>query len=110
MVVIFIVPKIMRAPKIMTYRLHYTFHAELLPHTEQVVFTKARGWINYKRYYVNIHALEKVDYSAIGNNLLWNKARFDRDMIFRCSETNRIFMFDRNGIWNKEALDHPLLN
>jgi hypothetical protein len=89
---------------------YFTFHAELLPHTEQVVFHKVKFFGGVEKYFVNIHALEKVDDSHVRSDLLWNIFMFDRSMIFRCSESQEVFVFDRNGIWNKEALDHPLLN
>jgi hypothetical protein len=40
---------------------YFTFHAELLPHTEQVVFHKAGLFGNVRRVYVNIKNLEKID-------------------------------------------------
>ncbi len=40
---------------------YFTFHAELLPHTEQVVFHKVGYFGNIKRVYVDIHNLEKID-------------------------------------------------
>jgi hypothetical protein len=41
--------------------LHYfTFHAELLPHTEQVVFHKGDLFGNVRRIYVDIKNLEKI--------------------------------------------------
>ena len=46
----------------MTY---FTFHAELLPHTEQVVFHKAGFFGNVKRIYVDIKNLEKIEADVI---------------------------------------------
>ena len=89
---------------------YFTFHAELLPHTEQVVFHKANWFGGIDRHFVNIAALEKVDASHVKNTLLWNVMMFDKDLIFRCAESQQVFVFDRSGVWNKEALDHPLLN
>ena len=40
---------------------YFTFHAELLPHTEQVVFHKADFFGKVKRIYVDIKNLEKID-------------------------------------------------
>ena len=39
---------------------HHVLRADLLPHTEQVVFTKARFFGNVKRCVVDIKDLEKV--------------------------------------------------
>lgn len=34
---------------------------------------------------------------------------FDPNMVFRDMETKEIFVFDRNGIWNEDTLNHKLL-
>ena len=41
----------------------FTWHAELLPHTEQVVFHKATLFGAIQRHYVDIRNLEKIDSS-----------------------------------------------
>ena len=89
---------------------YFTFHAELIPHTEQVVFHKADFLGSIERHFVNIHALEKVDVDHVKSSIMWNVFMFDKQMIFRCSESQEVFVFDRFGVWNKEALEHPLLN
>jgi len=35
---------------------------------------------------------------------------FDEDLIFRDAESKEVFVFDRYGLWNKDALEHPLLH
>ena len=35
---------------------------------------------------------------------------FDSDMLFRDMETQEVFVFDRDGIWNKDAVEHQLIN
>ena len=35
---------------------------------------------------------------------------FDPDFVWRDASTGEQFVFDKNGFWNKEALEHPLLN
>lgn len=40
---------------------HFTFHAELLPHTEQVVFHKASFFGSVRRITVDIKNLEKIN-------------------------------------------------
>lgn len=40
---------------------YFTFHAELLPHTEQVVFHKSTFYGKVKRIYVDIKNLEKIE-------------------------------------------------
>lgn len=99
-----------RFPRYVSGMYYFTFHAELLPHTEQVVFHKVSFLGQIERHFVNIHALEKVDESHVKSSILWNVLMFDKDFIFRDAETQQVFVFDRSGVWNKEALDHPLLN
>jgi hypothetical protein len=66
---------------------YFTFHAELLPHTEQVVFHKVKFFGGIDRHFVNINSLEKVDEDHVKSTLLWNVFMFDKEMIFRDSET-----------------------
>lgn len=47
---------------ILTY---FTFHAELLPHTEQIVFHKVGFFGGVRRMYVDIKNLEKIDASLV---------------------------------------------
>ena len=41
---------------------------------------------------------------------MWGINVFDSNMVFRDSETRHVFVFDKDGIWNREAVDHPLIN
>lgn len=51
--------------------LHYfTFHAELLPHTEQIVFHKVGVFGSIRRIYVDIKNLEKIESDVIPSNYL----------------------------------------
>ena len=59
------------APRKLAVLSHFTFHAELLPHTEQVVFHKARLFGKVKRIYVDIKNLEKVGTEAVNSQLLF---------------------------------------
>lgn len=88
---------------------HFTWHAELLPHTEQVVFHKSFLFGGVHKVIVDIRNLEKVDASHISNPLMWTSNVFDDTMVFRDSESLEVFVFDRFGIWNEAGLKHPLL-
>lgn len=57
---------------------YFTFHAELLPHTEQVVFHKVNFFGGIQRHFVNIHALEKVDEDQVKSSILWDVFIFDK--------------------------------
>ena len=83
---------------------YFTWHAELVPHTEQVVFHKTMLGGLVERHFVDIKNLEKIPAEAISNKLMWTGNMFDKNMIFRDMETEEIFIFDKQGIWNEEAL------
>ena len=73
----------------------FTFHAELLPHTEQVVFHKVALNGDIRRIFVNIKNLEKIDASQVPSPLMWDQSVFDSQMVFRDSESLEIFVFDK---------------
>ena len=62
---------------------YYTFHAELMPHTEQVVFLKSNFFGHIRRVIVNIKDLEKIDAEEMPNTLLFAFNVFDGKMVFR---------------------------
>ena len=88
---------------------YFCWHAELLPHTEQVVFHKSSMFGGVKRQIVDIHCLEKIGSDQVDAPLMWMINLFDPDLIFRDSKSGEVFVFDKNGHWNAEALEHPLL-
>lgn len=88
---------------------YFTFHAELLPHTEQVVFHKGDIFGNVRRIIVDIKNLEKIEADTVPSKMLWAVNMFDQNMVFRDMETREVFVFDANGIWNEDALKHKLL-
>ena len=94
--------------KIATMRF-FCWHAELLPHTEQVVFHKASLFGAIDRFYVDIRNLEKIDSEDVGSPLMWEINMFDPNLCFRDAASGEIFVFDKLGHWNKDALEHPLL-
>lgn len=48
---------------------YFAFHAELLPHTEQVVFHKVGLFGNVRRIHVDVKNLEKIDASLVPSKL-----------------------------------------
>ena len=98
-----------RLPRHYVVMKYFTFHAELLPHTEQVVFHKSGLFGSIKKHYVDIANLEKLDGDEVDAELLWGINMFDKDLIFRDASTQEIFVFDQDGIWNKDTLEHKLL-
>jgi hypothetical protein len=71
-------------PRKMATLRFYTFHAELLPHTEQVVFHKASLFGEIDRIYVDIRNLEKIEADRVPSTLMWDSNTFDPNLIFRC--------------------------
>lgn len=88
----------------------FTFHAELLPHTEQVVFHKATFFGKIRRIIVDIKNLEKIEPEVVPSAVLWTINFFDSNLVFRDMESKEIFVFDANGIWNEDCLKHKLLH
>ena len=60
-------------------------------------------------HHVDVSALEKVDADAVKNGLLWFNSTFDKRFVFKCQKSKEVFVFDRNGFWNEETLQHPLI-
>lgn len=96
-------------PRRWTQQKYFTWHAELLPHTEQVVFHKTKTFGNVERHIVDIKNLEKVSPDMVSNPLMWQPNMFDPELVFMDTVTREVFVFDKQGIWNKDALEHPLL-
>lgn len=77
---IFAVPLLLmtaRMPRQILQMKYFTLHAELLPHTEQVVFTKANLFGRTDRYYVDIANLEKIYADSMDQEMLWQNNLFD---------------------------------
>lgn len=75
-----LVPVIVAAlslPRKMAVLNYFTFHAELLPHTEQVVFHKGDSFGNVRRIIVDIKNLEKIDADIVPSKMLWAVNMFD---------------------------------
>lgn len=89
----------------------YTLRADLLPHTEEVVFTKSTFFGETVQSLVNIRDLQKVGPDAVqAGEFLFRHNTYDPNFVWRDNLTGEIFVFDSDGIWNKEGIDHPLLN
>jgi hypothetical protein len=97
-------------PRKLAGQQYFCFHAELVPHTEQVVFHKAGFFGNVQRHNVDIKNLEKIEADILPTPFLFEVNTFDSSMIFRDSESKEVFVFDINGNWNQDAVEHPLLN
>lgn len=56
---------LLNTPRTIAILNNFTFHAELLPHTEQIVFHKGSYFGKVQRIYVDIKNLEKIDASTV---------------------------------------------
>merc|ERR1719183_520761 len=74
---------------------YFTFHAELLPHTEQVVFHKAALFGGINTHTVDIKNLEKIDAELLPVPLMWDVNMFDDQLVFRDQESKECFVFDK---------------
>ena len=98
-------------PKFYTYAKYRTYRADLLPHTEQVVFTKIGMFGKIKQSVVDISDISKISADSVKeHDLMFRRLDNDARFVWKDSETQEIFIFDSNGLWNEEGLNHPLLN
>lgn len=98
-------------PKIATALKYYTVRADLLPHTEQVVFTKLGFFGSLKYHIVDIKDLVKVTPDALkGATRLLQSENVDKNFIWKDNASQEVFVFDVNGIWSEEGINHPLIN
>ena len=108
----FLIPALVQTafiPRRWVNQKHFCWHAELLPHSEQVVFHKSFLFGQVHKVIVDIKNLEKAEPEHIDHPLMWLGNMFDPNMIFRDAESGECFVFDKQGIWNEDALKHPLL-
>lgn len=87
-------------PRRISERLHFCYKAELMPHTEQIMFWKCSNFGDQIPYIVDIKNLEKVSAEDVQAPLMWENGMYDKEMCFRDTETDRFFVFDKNGMWN----------
>ena len=95
---IFLMPSLVGTaflPRRWTMQKYFTWHAELLPHTEQVVFHKTLPFGQVGKFIVDIKNLEKVGADHVKNPLMWHHDRFDPNFIFRDAATQEVFVFDK---------------
>lgn len=87
--------------------------AELSPQTEEIVYQKISAFGTINTFRVKISDLEAATLLEIygENNPSEKSVRglFNRDVAFRIKSTKELLLFDKNGIWNEEGINHPLL-
>ena len=98
-----------KAPARVMISRYFVLHAELMPHTEQVIFVKAALFGNRVETVVDIKNLEKINEEAVSTGIVNEVNMINPDMIFKDKESGEIFMFSTYGQWNEETLKHPLL-
>jgi hypothetical protein len=101
----------MDVPRFLNQTSMFVIRADLIPHTEQVVFTKATMFGNIARSIVDIKNLNKISHEdVVGGDSLFKYSSVDNEFVWKCSETQEIFIFDARGIWSEEGINHPLIN
>lgn len=106
-----IIPYLAELPKMLNQMKYFTLRADLLPHTEQVVFTKTSFFAEPKYSVVDIKNLKKITPDVVpGGQYLLRTNAVDKNFIWQDNETQEIFVFDKKGIWSEEGIDHPLIN
>ena len=87
--------------------------AELSPQTEEILYQKISAFGTINTFRVKISDLEATTLLEIygENNPSEKSVRglFNRDVAFRIKSTKELLLFDKNGIWNEEGINHPLL-
>lgn len=92
------------------------FRMDLIPEHEQLHITKIGPFGLPRSILVDIKNLEKVPYQKdLTYAAKWYKSciwvpKEDKHLVYRDMETGEIFTFSKRGIWNKEGLEHELLN
>ena len=84
--------------------------------TEEIIYQKVTrtGCIRTSRVSVNdIEAVNpEIEPTKYKRDLVFERSMrsaIDIDMIFRVKSTGEILMFDREGVWHEEGLNHELM-
>lgn len=92
------------------------FRMDILPETEQLHIMKIGAFgLPYSRI-VDIKRLERINHEKDTTYALrWIKQytwipKEDKNLVYRSMDTGEIFTFSLKGVWNKEGLEHELLN
>lgn len=89
---------------------------ELLPETEEIIYQKVTRTGNIRTSKVSVTDLEAVDPeldpTKYTRDLVFErsmKSAINLNMIFRVKSTGEILMFDREGVWHEEGINHELM-
>ena len=92
---------------------HLVLKMELLPHTEELVYQKVTIWGKISTRKAKISELELVSLEDVfGEGNHSEKAvrgLINRDVIFRIKGTKELLLFDKQGFWHTEGINHQLL-
>jgi hypothetical protein len=92
---------ILTAPSRLSLMKYFTFRADLLPHTEQVVFMKGGFFGQPNKYIVDIKNLKKVEPSSVPHSFtLWNNPVADKRMVWKDISSGECFVLDTYGFWS----------
>lgn len=92
------------------------FRMDLIPEHEQLHIIKIGVFGLPRSVLVDIKNLERIHYhKELTYPAKWYKSciwvpKEDKDLVYRDMSNGEVFTFSRRGIWNKEGLEHELLN
>jgi hypothetical protein len=92
------------------------YRMDLLPETEQLHVLKIGGMGFTYSELINIKDLIKIERDEEGTYpLRWYKTRLwlpmeDEFLLFKDANTQKVYTFNRKGIWNENGISHKLLN
>ncbi|KRW99601.1 hypothetical protein PPERSA_03402 [Pseudocohnilembus persalinus] len=87
---------------------------DLLPHLEMISVQRVgAGGMLYNKLY-RIQDLEYVTFQQVEDqeNYFWALCKhvLDKHLIFKCKSTGEYLLFDQQGHWDHQGLNHALLN
>lgn len=106
-----IIPYMAEFPKFYLHTSLVTLRADFLPHSEQVVFTKAGFFGNVRHSISDTKNLVKINAKSVpSSHYVFKRPELDSEFVWKDISTGEIYVFDTEGVWNEDGLNHPLLN
>lgn len=92
----------------------FVVRMDVLPHLEMISIQRVGA---FGLLYTKLHRIQDLEYVPFesvkeSENYLWaiGGHGVDNKLVFKDKSTGEFFYFDREGVWDGKALDHPLLN
>ena len=84
---------------------------ELLPETQELLYQKIGTFGIIKTNRVALSELEYFDRSELNDLLFYRATRnfIDKDLMFRVKSTGELLVFDAEGLWYEEGINHEFM-